>query len=67
MAVNPVTNKVYLADVPEYNDEFFVVSEQQVQEVPMQVAIQPLAYNLTQNPTPMSSIQRSEKPSGRRT
>jgi YVTN family beta-propeller protein len=49
VAVNPVTNKIY---VPNWDDTVTVITEQQVQPIPLVTAIAPLTDNQTISPTP---------------
>ena len=50
MAVNPVTNKIYVANYGSNN--VTVITEQQVQPIPLVIAIAPLTDNQTVGRTP---------------
>jgi YVTN family beta-propeller protein len=50
LAVNAVTNKIYVADG---NFSITVITEEQVQAIPLTVAITPLAGNTTTSATPL--------------
>ena len=50
MAVNPVTNKIYVANYGSSN--VTVIDEQQVQPIPLEADIAPLADNVTGSLTP---------------
>jgi YVTN family beta-propeller protein len=49
VAVNPVTNKIYVTNI--FDNTVTVVSEQQVQPIPLVTAITPLTGNQTAGPT----------------
>jgi hypothetical protein len=50
LAVNPVTNRIYVAN--SSGNTATVVSEESVQSIPLSVSIQALANNQTASPTP---------------
>jgi YVTN family beta-propeller protein len=49
LAVNPITNTIY---VPNLSNQVAVLTEQQVQQIPLVTAIAPLTGNQTTSPTP---------------
>src|SRR4029077_19342970 len=57
MAVNPITNKIYVANFGSYN--VTVIAEQQVQPIPLEADIAPLPNNLTSTLTPTFSFTAS--------
>ena len=54
VAVNPVTNKIYVAN--QTSNDVTVIAEQQVQAIPLQANITPLADNQTGSLTPSFSF-----------
>jgi len=57
VAVNPVTNNIYVANVNNGGSgNVTVITEQSVQNVPLQVSITPLAGNTAASPTPTFTI-----------
>ncbi len=59
VAVNPVTNKIYVANIGSSSNNVTVIDEQQVQTIPLQAAITPLAGNTTSSTTPSFSFTAS--------
>jgi len=54
VAVNPVTNKTYVS-----GNNMTVITEQQVQAIPLQAAITPLPNNVTASPSPTFTFTAS--------
>ena len=57
VAVNPVTNKAYVAN--NGSDNVTVIDEQSPRDIPLRVAIAPLAGNATTSPTPSFALTAS--------
>ena len=62
VAVNPVTNKVYVPDQTTF--DVTVLTEQQVQTIPITTAIQPLTGNQTASLAPTFSLSATNTLSG---
>jgi hypothetical protein len=58
--VNPVTNEIYVANLPtEGGNSVAVIDEQQVQTIPLDASITPLSGNLTARVTPVFDFTTS--------
>jgi YVTN family beta-propeller protein len=57
VAVNPVTNQIYVAN--QNSGNVTVITEQQVQPIPLTTTITPLVGNQTANPTPTFTFSAS--------